>query len=222
MGLNLGNAGGGQLAMPLPGGTPAGAGAPQLQNPLAQMLAGLGPQYQVPDTRWGLPGDRLLRFTPQQGNAGMAAGGLGKGGPPPPAGGGSGIQQGPNGSSVMPGLNPLGIGDGSGTQINWANLITAMNKPTTDPAGAPAINAAMEKLKGSGLNAEGKFSGTPTTQNDVLAMRARMNEISAAKPPKGASQADKQAWYERWSAAQRDYLEAQKRTGLGPGGYTLG
>jgi hypothetical protein len=198
---------------------------PPLQNVLAQMLAGQGPAYQPGDTRWGLPGDRLLRFTPQQGNAGMAGGGtFGKGGTPPPAGGGggsSGIQTGPNGSSVMPGLNPLGIGDGSGTQINWANLITAM-QPGGNPPGAPAINAAMEKLKGTGLNAQGKYSGPVPTPGDVASLQAAWKALAGNPPPHSASRAEKDAWFAQKTAAENAYTEAQKRTGYGPGGYTLG
>lgn len=214
MGLNLGNAAGaGAMGLPLPGGTPAaGAGQPQMQNPLAQMLAGLGPNYQVPDTRWGMAGDRLLRFTPQQGN--NPGGTFGKGGTPPPAGGGggggTGIQTGPNGSSVMPGLNPLGIGDGSGTQINWANLITAMQKPTTDPVGAPAINAAMEKLK-QGPTAPGSAA-------EVARLREEWKAIA------NAPMAERKApdWFARKTAAEQAYIQAQKNSGYGPGNTTGG
>jgi hypothetical protein len=54
-------------------------------NPLAQMLAQQGPQYKPGDTTWGQAGDRLLRYTPQEGNqrGGGGTGGGGAGGLPP-------------------------------------------------------------------------------------------------------------------------------------------
>jgi hypothetical protein len=58
-------------------GVPAGA----MQNPLAQMLAGQRETYQPSDTTWGIKGDRLLRYTPQEGN--QRGGGTGGTGAPP-------------------------------------------------------------------------------------------------------------------------------------------
>jgi hypothetical protein len=111
----------------------------------------------------------------------------------------------------------MGIGDGSGTQINWANLISAMQKPTTDPTGAPAINTAMEQLK----------QGTPAsaaaapTQATLQQLAGAAHKLANNPPGRGASQAEKDAWFAQKSAAEAAYNEAQKRSGLGPGGYTL-
>jgi len=195
MGMALGNAAGtGAMALPFPGGTPAsGVGGQQMGNPLAQLLAGLGPAYQPGDTRWGMAGDRLLRFTPQQGNAGMAAGGgFGKGGQPP----------GPGGSSGAPG----------GVQINWQNLASAM-APPGNPTGAPAINAAMEKLQPSPAT-----GARPTDANQAVATtRAAWHAVQQERPPQSASQAEKAAWFAKLSAAQDAYVQAQKASGSSAG-----
>src|SRR6185369_8640771 len=189
MGMALGNAAGtGAMALPFPGGAPAsGVGGQQMANPLAQLLAGLGPNYQVPDTRWGMPGDRLLRFTPQQGNAGMAAGGFGKGGQPPGPGGGA------------PG----------GVQINWQNLASAMNTAPTPP-GAPAINTAMEKLQTAPI-------AGPRPADAVATTRAAWHAVQQERTPHSASQAEKAAWAAKLSAAQDAYVAAQKASGYGAG-----
>ena len=204
MGMALGNAAGtGAMALPFPGGAPAsGVGGQQMANPLAQLLAGLGPNYQVPDTRWGMPGDRLLRFTPQQGNAGMAAGGFGKGGQPPGPGGGGG-----NGT-VPPGIP--GLPAGSPVTIDWAKLLTATTPPSGDPAGAPAINTAMQKL-------QTPPAAGPRPADAVATTRAAWHAVQQERPPHSASQAEKAAWAAKLSAAQDAYVAAQKASGYGAG-----
>jgi hypothetical protein len=179
MGIALGNASGaGAMGLPTPGGVPqAGGGqAPQFNNALAQMLAGLGPQYQPGDTRWGLPGDRLLRFTPQTGNQGMTFGGgtgtgLGKGGTPPVAGGAGGGSSGtlPNGTTV----STPGLPGGSNVTIDWNKLQSAMNTAPGGP-GAPAINAAMEKLKPGYMG--NAASQLPPSMSDLQATLASFNK----------------------------------------------
>lgn len=125
-----------------------GGGMPPTQNPLAAMLAGQGPQYQPPDTRWGMAGDRLLRYTPQQGNAGMAAGGAGGGGSGGGAGGGNNVS------------NP-GSGLGPGVQINWDNLNAMMAPDRPDQPNTPEYAAAQ-----SGYG--GKVTGTAPTGGVAL------------------------------------------------------
>lgn len=80
------------------GNAPSGVtpGVPErMVNPLAQMLAAQGPAYRPPDTTWGIAGDRLRRFTPQEG---LGGGTGGRGGP---SGGGAG------------GLPPINAGEDS-------------------------------------------------------------------------------------------------------------
>lgn len=145
MGQVLGSGAGGPP--PVPSATaPQGANG---TNPLAQMLLGLGSQYKPADTRWGLPGDRLLRYTPQNGNAGMAANaGLGKGGAPgmPTPPGGAGTPPGGAGAGAAPPPNP-GVTGGQqqipGGSIDWDKLVAP---PPGNPQGAPAINQAMQGL----------------------------------------------------------------------------
>ena len=223
--LALGNAaGGGAMGVP-PGGGPPAAGAGQnMQNPLARMLAGLGPAYQPGDTRWGMPGDRLLRFTPQQGNQGM----FGKGGQPP-AGGGpgqSGIVQNPNGSTSIPGLNPLGIGDGSGLTINWQNLVSATNPPPSPP-GNPAFTDAMNRpLPPSVIQTPngpaGTGTGTPLPDSAVNAAQQALRDIRAARPEGARTNSPEyQAWFQRFTDATNAYNAALSAAGRGPGGGTF-
>jgi hypothetical protein len=231
-------------------GVPAGA----MQNPLAQMLAGQRETYQPSDTTWGIKGDRLLRFTPQEGN--QRGGGTGGTGGLPAINAGEdsmaymlriGMSQadadkalaiskanpgmsfqdimaqmrGGAGGGVLPGSSPNDLA----SSINWGQVGAQLNDkgvpvplPAPSPTGAPAINTAMDKLKGTGLNAEGKYAGAVPTTAEVNALRDAWKAIANAP----AAERRAPDWYARKTAAEQAYLEAQKRTGYGPGGYTLG
>ena len=95
--------------------------------------------------------------------------------------------------------------------------LTTWLQPTTDPTGAPAINTAMEQLK----------QGTPASasnapvQSTLQQLQSAAHKIANNPPGRGASQAEKDAWFAQKTAAEAAYNEAQKRSGLGPGGYTL-
>jgi hypothetical protein len=91
-----------------------------------------------------------------------------------------------------------------------------------NPTGDPSINAAMEKLKPS----TGPIGSLPAWDGklvDYAAVAPYQQAWKAAmvKPEgfKQLSKAEKDAWYQKVSAAQNEYVEMQKRTGLGPGGY---
>jgi hypothetical protein len=208
------------MGLPAPGAIPQAAGGqPQFNNALAQMLAGLGPQYQPGDTRWGLPGDRLLRFTPQTGNQGMTFGGaggggglLGKGGTPPgPGGGSSGTL--PNGTTV----NTPGLPGGSNVNINWGNLQSAMNQGQEPGVSSPAFAASTSKLQPGASP-----SGPMPPQDQLLARenqtRAAVRSIMDQKPD--SYPGGKAAWYAALTAAQNAYVQAQKDTGMSAGAPT--
>lgn len=179
----------------------------KMANPLAAMLKAQGPTYQPSDTSWGLKGDRLMRFTPQEGLRGQADG----------AGGGVNV---PNGvdttidwSKVTPSTPPIQIGN---TTINPGNLASAVAKPTTDPTGAPSINDAMQKLQPT--SAPGARPPQSVLDQNVIATRAAWN--AAKQQPEGfrkMSQAQKAAWAANVTAAERAYVDAQKASGYGPG-----
>jgi hypothetical protein len=185
------------------------------------MLAQLPPNYQVPDTRWGLPGDRLLRFTPQTGNAGMTFGG-GSGGT---GGGGNNVST--PGTGAGPG-NTYQIPGVGNVQINWGNLASAMapGAPADMPGGSPAINQAMQKLQptytGPTATVDGKLvgagTGTPLPESYVNAARAAVKAVQETKPVgMPLKSPEMQAWLQRLGKAQQDYIEAQKASGLSPG-----
>jgi hypothetical protein len=225
-------------------------------NPLAQMLAQQGPQYKPGDTTWGQSGDRLLRYTPQEGNqrGGGGTGGGGAGGLPPINPGEDsmaymlriGMSQadadaalamskanpnltfqqimaqmhggGGGGTGALPGSTPTSLRGGG---VDWAKLQSAMGAPPPAPPGAPATNTAMEKLKSSTgpVGALPAWDGKPVDYSAVLPYKAAWDQLRNNPPGKDAGKAASDAWYQKVTDAQNAYVEMQKRTGLGPGGY---
>jgi hypothetical protein len=173
-------------------------GVPQgMTNPLAQMLAAQGPTYQPSDTTWGIKGDRLLRYTPQEGNRrdGDGAGG---------------------GAAALPGSTSTGLTD----NINWGQLgahLDANGVPVPNaapnPTGDPKINAAMEKLKTPQIAGERPANALQVARDAQLAWQAVLKN----KPGPGAIKAEKAAWQARRVAAEQEYLRTAKATGYGPG-----
>jgi hypothetical protein len=257
------------------GNAPSGVtpGVPEkMVNPLAQMLAGQGPAYKPPDTTWGIAGDRLRRFTPQEGNVrggtGGGAGGAGGGELPPMNSGESSMdymlrigmsQADADAALAMSKANPgmsfqeirAKLGGGAGgsggytppgsvvapggpVTIDWGKLGARLDQngtpvpvtPPPAPTGAPAINTAMEKLKApttGQFTSGGVYTGPVPTNAEVAQYRDAWK--ASMVQPEGFRQwtrAQKDAWNANRSAAEKAYVEIQKRTGLGPGGYVLG
>jgi hypothetical protein len=106
---------------------------------------------------------------------------------------------------------------GGGGTGGTPNLSQLTPPPAGNPTGAPAINTAMQKLS------TGELPYDQRVTNDQLAQYRTAWKQSMVQPEgfRQWSKAQKAQWNATRSAAEQAYVEAQKRTGLGPAAYVL-